>query len=242
MAPWHVQTRFVTHAVFFWIGKDKLDRPMQGDMDRFCTIVIVVGAVILVFMGYSEMNRMNVQRQASGMCGRAAKLTTGNEPKSAKAASAKRSFAPKSADKVLDQTGEFLSLSDTWPNETNSDCAYKPLPQDAKALGVDFTWEAPTEVDQNFDHLKHFADPDKWKQHAGTRSIRSDTVHEEPTYSKTRGLTNPLSLLYHGCGKREEVKFGQACTWFGGTDQYYNARQKTAKCDCLREDCDTCAK
>ena len=213
---------------------------MAGDMDRFCTIVIVIGAIILVFMGYTEMTRLNIQRTNGGMCGRRAQVKSESSQKNAK--SAKRSFAKNNNDKVLDQTGEFLSLSDPWPNETNSDCAYKPLPQDAQALGVDFEWNAPTEVDKNFDHLKNFADPEKWKQHAGIRSIRSDTQHEEPTYTKTRGLTNPLSLLYHGCGKSEEVKFGQACTWFSGTDQYYNARQKTAKCDCLREDCDVASK
>ena len=220
---------------FFLHDKNK---QMATDMDQFCTIVIVIGGVILVFMGFGEITRIN-SRSNPSVCGRAAAIE--NTPKPANARSAKRSFANGglTTEKINDQVGKYLSLSDEWPNETaEEDMKHKELKQDATALNGSFTWEASSDDNKKFEALK--IDPEKVRKTANTKALNPESQIEEPTYSRTRGLANPMLNIYHGCGKNDEVKFGNSCTWFSGTDAYYHARKKTAQCDCLREDCDAC--
>lgn len=155
------------------------------------------------------------------------------------AKSAKRSGELKS-NKVNESVGEYLSLTDEWPNQTVEDCKHKEMEQDKQALGGDFTWEASQEDNDKFEQLK--IDPEKVKLSANTKALSPEMQSEEPTYSRTVGLPNPMLNIYHGCNKNEEIKFGNSCTWFGGTDAYYGARRKTSACDCLRDDCDACNK
>ena len=224
---------------FFFVRQDKLN--IMGDMDRFCTIIVVIGAVVLLLMGYGEITRLNMYRRGTGTCGMQARA--GSSGEDATARSAKRSGQPNTqmmSQKVNDSVGEYLNLVEEWPNETAEDFKHKELPQDEKALGFDFTWEASSEDDKKFDLLK--IDPEKVKRTANTKAINPDVTHEEPTQSRRLGLPNTWLHVYHGSGKNDTVKFGQSCTWFGGTDAYYAARKKTANCDCMHEDCDVCTK
>ena len=130
-----------------------------------------------------------------------------------------------------------MGLTEQWPYDASDDSKHKEMPQEESALKMEFTWEANQEDNQKFDDLK--VDVERIKRTANTKAISPEVQSEEPTHVKSLGLTNPLVNIWHGsCGKKEEVKFGKACSWFGGTEAYMQARNKTASCDCLREDCD----
>lgn len=216
----------------------------MGDMDKFCTIVVVVGAVLLLFMGFGEISRLNNFRRGSTTCGRSASIEDNSEnDTSAAATSAKRSsnsLHMLAADKVKDTVGEYLGLTEQWPYDPSDDSKHKEMPQDEQALKMEFTWEANQDDDRKFEDLK--VDVERIKKTANTKALSPDIMIEEPTHTKTLGLNNPLVDIWHGSfGKKDAVKFGKSCSWFGGTDAYFAARSKTASCDCLREDCDKCA-
>lgn len=214
----------------------------MGDMDKFCTIVVVVGAVILLLMGFGEISRLNTYKRGSNTCGRVANVDASEEDDQTKATSAKRansSATTLGTEKTKDNVGEYLGLTEQWPYDPSDDCKHKEMPQDEQALKMEFTWEANRDDDRKFEDLK--VDVERIKKTANTKALSPDIKTEEPTHTKTLGLNNPLVDIWHGsCGKKEEIKFGKACSWFGGTDAYFAARSKTANCDCLREDCDKC--
>lgn len=217
----------------------------MGDMDKFCTIVVVVGAIVLLLMGFGEISRLNTYKRGSSTCGRVASVDepdTPNDQDTDKATSAKRSgmgVHTMGGEKVKENVGEYLGLTEQWPYDPSDDCKHKEMPQDEQSLKMEFTWEANRDDDKKFEDLK--VDVERIKRTANTKALSPDIKTEEPTHTKTLGLNNPLVDIWHGsCGKKEEIKFGKNCSWFGGTDAYFAARSKTASCDCLREDCDKC--
>lgn len=209
----------------------------MGEVDKFCTIIVVTGAVILLLMGYGEVVRLYSQRRGGNICGRS---STVNQPENTSTViSAKRSLNENSmrAEKHLDSTSEYLGLAEQWPYDVSEDCKHKEMPQDEQALNMEFTWEANQDDNKKFEDLK--VDVERIKKTANTKALNPDVKSEEPTHTKTLGLNNPLVDIWHGsCGKKEKIKFGKSCSWFGGTDAYFSARGKTASCDCLRENCD----
>lgn len=191
----------------------------MGDMDRLCTTVVVVGAIVLIVMGYNEMTRLNVSRGASGTCGMRSTLKK-DEARSAKQTSVNANRKPK------DRSEDFHAIADEWQNDVVTP-THKEHDQDESALRQDFSWENDDEVNKKFDALK--VDPQKVKHSANTRAINQNMDAEEPLGSRRTGMVNPMLQMYHGkCGGKsdDDITFSKSCTWFGGTDAYYKARTK----------------
>lgn len=206
------------------------------DMDRFCTLIVVVGAVVLVVMGYGEIARLRMQTRnlGGGTCGMQARASNeSNVP----AKSAKRATrAPKVPTEEDASDGEYLSLNDEWPNQTEEEPKHKELSQDDKVLSEEFTWEASADDDEKFESMK--IDPEKVKASANIKAINPEIVREQPTHSRTVGMKNPMLAIYHNGGKDEEVKFGKSCAWFGGTAAYFEARERSNQACCVGDKCE----
>jgi len=204
-------------------------------MDRFCSTLIVAAAVVLLCMGYVEMMKMR-SRSFNGTCGMKSDIKS--KASSAKRANTDETIPNRTGDTPL--SDKYMSLSEDWPDDKAS-CTHEEMAQDDEQLGNLFTWDAKQEDEAKFDKLK--IDPEKVKVNANTKPISTETMQELPTYSRTQGLRNPMLDIYHrDCDADERsIKFGESCTWFGGTDAYYNARMTDKMCDCLTENCD-CAK
>jgi hypothetical protein len=229
-------------AIFFLLRLVNTVRShvMSNDMDKMCTLVAVAGVIVLLYMGYTELNRLKMtsctaDRDVCGM--------RGTIPSTA--ASAKRTSAKKQElTTEIKEQGTYLEIDAQWPNqEANEESVHKEYAQDEDSLQRQYSWNADADVNEKFDKLK--INPEAIRKTANTKAVSPDTVIEEPTYSKNLGMSNPVLSIWHkGCSAEKQVQFGSSCTWFGGTDAYYGARQRTNACDCLRdESCATdCAK
>lgn len=191
----------------------------MGDMDRLCTIIVVVGAIVLLVMGYNEMTRLSMTRTGGGTCGM--RSTTKNEARSAKRVSVNANKKPK------ELAEDFHGVADEWQNDTPTP-THKEFEQDDHALRQHFSWDPDDEeVNKKFDSLK--IDPHKVKHSANTRAINQSMDAEEPLGSRRTGMVNPMLQMYHGkCGgkKDEDIQLSKSCTWFGGTDAYIKEREK----------------
>ena len=202
----------------------------MGDMDKLCMVVVVAGAIVLLCIGYGEVSRVRAYSPSDlGTCGMRAKAETVSAKRAASLAEGARPDVP---------NGQYVTLGEEWPNEADEKNKHVEMKQDEEALSSEFTWEASVEDAQKFDTLR--VDPEKVKKLANTKAVSPETQGEKPTYSRRLGLANPLVDLYHG--RRDTVKFGEGCSWFGGTDAYYAAREEKSQCDCLTERCEPSAK
>lgn len=201
---------------------------MVGEMDRFCTLIVVIGAIILIFMGCNEVSRMRVRDRSINTCGmRAATKTSAGADDDSHAKSARKSFAkPQHANDI---NNAFESTNEVPEKE------YIPLTQDDKILKKLFIDTATDEEKLRFD--QHKVDKEQVLQKANTRAITRMSHMDVPTHSKRLGMPNPLLTLRDTCnGKKEEPTFGATCTWFNGTEAYYDARL-TAGSEACKLDC-----
>lgn len=129
---------------------------------------------------------------------------------------------------------KFLKLDEQWPN--SEPAVGKQLLQDEALLTQNYTWEASAEENNKFETMK--INTDQVIRAANIKPGNFFTESEEPSYSKVKGLQNPMLDIYHRNSSSSDIKFGNSCAWFGGTDSYYNARREVTNCDCLTEECD----
>ena len=195
-----------------------------------CTIAVIGIVVFILLHGILDAG---IFPRSSSACGMRSNISK---------TSAKRADVQQG---VEHENTDFLSLTDTWQQSDEG----KP-PQKApneEVFQESFEWnvsnEDDDEVKSKFDKLK--PSTTKAIHAANIKVVNSETLSETPTYSRTQGLSNPMLKIYHGChnGSSSDVKFGNGgCTWFGGTDAYYNTRSQETRCDCLSDDCSTCTK
>jgi len=199
--------------------------------DKLCCLLMVTAAVTLLAMGYCELSKL--RSRSNSTCGMRSEI---NVPP---ARSAKRTAVSQS---VTSEEGHFLNLNESWPDESTSNCKHEEHKQDEASLKENFVWDATKEDNEKFE--RHRVDPEKVRKTANTKPLNPDAILEEPTYYRNLGMADPMHKMYHAKsqGGNAEVKFGNSCTWFGGTDAYYGARSKGKHCDCLREDCETCSR
>ena len=194
------------------------------EMDRFCTFIIVIGAVVLMFMGYNEVVHMSMRNSSAGTCGMKSQLSTPTDGISAKA-----SVKP-----------HPVSAKEDTNEDSNDHFGPKPPPviepEPNPELDQYFSWEGDAAAEPNF------KSPDKASAHksANIRALGTNTQMREVSNKKNVGLLNPM-LQLHGSGADSQIKFSKSCSWFGGTDAYMEAREKSSACNCLKEDCDACA-
>lgn len=192
---------------------------MSSDMDKFCTLVIVAGAVVLLFMGYGEMTRLVSQKSQSVCGGSAAPLTAD------RARSAKRSFAASAVSKYAeDAAAQYLSLNDEWPNKTADEkTTHQEFKQDEASLRPSFgEWMASEEETAKYDSLS--INPSAVLSKANQRAIGPEVVQQKPNYTKVLGLKNPMLSIYHNESKKEDVKFSKNCAMMNMSEAYASAR------------------
>lgn len=197
----------------------------MGDMDRFCTVIVIVGAIVLLLMGYNEMTRLSVARGGGSTCGMRA--TAQKQARSAKRAVNNANVPPP------DHSTQFHGLADEWPNDTSAHATHKENVQHEESLKHNFTWDATHDTDQKFDALK--VEPTRVMKSANTRATNPSEVESDSGVKSTRtlGMPNFMLKMYHGkCGGADEnVKFANASAWFGGTDAYHMKRKESGVSD-----------
>ena len=223
-------------------------------MDRACKIFIVIGAIVLFVMLVGENARSREAStysvppaRTSSTCG-AMRSATPHTQEAAEAASAKRASGSvglahgrtaQAANKA-ESEADYLSLGDPWMNDSVKACEHEMV-QDEASLRQAFTWDVasidPT-VNEKFEALA--ISEEDVKKKANIHAAGPNTLAEPPKQSKRLGLVNPMHAMYHKNGVKD-VDFGSACSWFNGSDAYYDARRRLAKCDCLNEDCEKCS-
>ena len=192
-----------------------------------CTTLLIVGALVLIFLTWSEVSRMNIQ-QKNGTCGAG---VTKIPPTSAKKSN-------QHAIKKKTPTEEYVHLDEHWQNDVSDENKHQEMKQNEEALAPMFTWEADEEDNKKFDDVK--VDPQRALRSANTKGISPDVVQEKPRFTKRLGMPNPMAQLYHSKTDGDEIKFDRNCSWFLTTDAYHSARADVMQCDCLREDCEAC--
>ena len=110
------------------------------------------------------------------------------------------------------------------------------MAQDEVALKSQFAWNAPADVKEQFGKIEQA----RVMKSANVLAGMHDTMSSKPLRTKNLGMPNPMLNMYHKCGEEggERTNFGKACTWFGGTDAYYEARSDKGHCDCVNDKCD----
>lgn len=176
-------------------------------MDRFCTMLVIVGAVVLFLIGYGELRHMYPSK-SQGTCGAPA------------AASAKQAIqkAPKAEPSYEALDGEWLAPPplEKPSSHTNEDLL-------AEQFG---TWDADTSESEKFNAGKVIKVGIKNK--TGILPQRNLTETETPLGTKNIGMPNPMLAIYkNNCGESKNVQFtGESSMCFNATDNYVTARQK----------------
>lgn len=199
----------------------------SGDNCSFSSgfLTALAGTATAAFGIYTICNSQWLFDNSSDACGMPIKVPATSELSAKRAANVATQGVQPSAD---DTAHDYIGLSEEWPNEPVDTSKHEELKQDEASLLPDFTWEATAEEGKKFDAIK--IEPSNVMRTANTKALSQDVHIEEPTYSRKLGLVNPLHSIYHSTGKKEnDVKFGKASTWFGGTDAYYGARDKNIK-------------
>lgn len=186
-------------------------------VDKFCCMAAIIAAIILLSMGFAEMNTYKRIR-SSGTCGRQAQIE--NEKVSAK--HALQGSVP------VPEENEMVKENDTWQ--------YTPPPPDNSTDAVKtedyFGWEAPESVNAMF--LQNAVNT---KDILKSQNIRSNsnalfTQSQEPTYAKVTGLIQDLretalskTDANPGVYNRRKLQCKDPIPW-GGTDIYASALEK----------------
>ncbi len=193
---------------------------MTQNMDQVCTTIVIVAAVVLLCMGFSEMSKMRSTHHRIGgsTCGMKSNQTNSNT------ASAKKSFLENRTNKK-DTT--YMETSDEWPN-AKVDCTHKELIQNGPVLEKNFSWEAGDDIDAQYDKAK--VSYDKAKASANIRSVDVQTMARSTLGTKNLGTPGFMAAVRESTGKGAgEVKFADSCVDFLQSEAYSQARQEVKK-------------
>lgn len=176
-----------------------------------CTLLLIVGALVLGILTFSELARMRESKQ-NGTCGAGLVKT---QPPSAKRSNMHATSKAK-------PVPEFSHLDEDWQNNVSDETKHTEMAQDNTTLLKEFTWEATLEDQKKFDDVR--VDTERARRSANTKGISASAAAERPRYTKKLGMNNPLMEIYHSKSESEDVKFGKTCSWFNATDAYLSAR------------------
>jgi len=192
------------------------------DMDRVCTTIVIIAAVVLLCMGFSEMSKMrsnNSLTRSHSTCG-----MKSNQIKNDGATSAKAAFLENKTNK---KDTAYMTSSEEWPNE-KVECKHKELIQDP-VLNENYSWEASEEVNSQYDKAK--VSHDKAKASANIRSIDVQTMARSTLGTKNLGTPGFMAAVRESTGRNgaAEVKFADSCVDFLQSEAYSQARQEVKK-------------
>jgi hypothetical protein len=210
-------------------------------MDRACQVFIVIGAVVLFIMLIGENWRQPTVYglpKTSNTCGAMRTTTSDAAVTSAKrvGTSVGTQDGRSSSNPGAELESSYGSTNGDWMNLEYKGCQSPEPKQDEAELLKEFSWAAPTEVDEKFDEIA--VSEEKVKASAGLRSVGLNTGMQKPTQAGKLGLrANPWHELLHKESDSKRV-FSKSCPWFGGTDSFHSARKELAMCDCLKEECE----
>ena len=194
---------------------------MEHNMDQVCTSIIVIAVIILLSLGYVEMNRMNNKYNLNmGTCGRKAELEN-KKNVSAKESSMKHLANVKQFQNyaTLDDEVSFGPLV-----SDEKQCKHKEFEQDENSLQKSFnTWQADDEVTAKFSEAT--PNKEKAKTSANVRPISFASSYEEPTNGRKLGLTSFRDMI----NPKPKSTFEQSCVAFNQSDAYASARLKQNK-------------
>lgn len=205
----------------------------MGGMDRYCSMIIVVGVVVLIFMGFNEFTRMTSHRDRTiNTCGMRTHIAS-TKPKienDDSSVSARRSAnrTQNDASKMLSGTqGDYLGLNQDWAYmlADSPDEGYKGQPQDQEALADDFDWAADEQVSKQFDNNK--VDAKKIMYSMNNRSNMNSQA-PEVLYSRQLGMKNYIwDKINNTYGDDSQRSFKKKCApvpW-GSSESYISARK-----------------
>lgn len=178
-------------------------------MDRFCTFIIIIGAVVLLVMGFGELTKMHAYRRSQTTCGMQART---NSPRSAK---------------VTQKLTNALESDDMWPGEIlEKTDEVKEKDPNEEIMRESFEWSADASETEKY-NVKGLKDGLKHKTNIRTAQFMT----EIPEVLNTRVIGTPntmLKIFHKQCGEDAGVKFSnsESSVCFNGTDQYVTARQK----------------
>lgn len=193
-------------------------------VDKFCCMAAIIAAIILLSMGFAEMNTYKRIR-SSGTCGQ--KATIEHEKVSAKHALQGSNPVPVGNDMIKDE--------DTWQ--------YTPPPEDTSTDAVKtedyFGWEAPESVSAMFTNNAVNTKDILTSQNIRSNTFANQTQSDEPTGFKARGrVLDPRETLLPKSSDNpgiydRKVRCKDPIPW-GGTDMYASRIQKALENgDCL---------
>ena len=189
------------------------------NMDRVCTTIVIIAAVVLLLMGFSEMSKMrssNRMMRSNSTCGMKSNQTNASA---------------KSSKSFIDNKGNqkdtfYMKTSDEWQNE-KVDCKHKEFTQDP-VLEKSFTWEAGDEVNNQYDKAK--VSHDKAKASANRRSVdlHSTVSKINNTSSRQLGISGVGDTMRAFAGRDAATpKFADnSCVDILQTEAHYQARQE----------------
>lgn len=185
-------------------------------MDRFCCMVVVIGAVVLIALGCSEFSRLQTTRSSS-TCGMQAQV----DAKSAKKAHVTRKpvvvedFAPVVPDEPSQPFDELVH-----PSQVKQ---YAGQPQDDTALQAMFT-NTPSENEAEFRTI----DPQKAKDSI-TKKVYDTTAAPEPRFNKQLGVENTMLSIFHRATGSDVPKmaFTEGDICFNSSEMHAAAKART---------------
>ena len=186
-----------------------------------CTLLLIVGALVLAYMTWSEVSRIS-NGNKNGTCGAGLVKTP--------PASAKRSNTHATPAKHMPMQ-EYSHLDEDWQNDVSDENKHEEMKQDEAALIPLFTWDATLEDQKKFDDVR--VDHKRARRSANTKGISPDVASEKPRFTKKLGMPNPIAQLYHSKGEGDDIKFDSTCSWFNATDAYHSARADSMGTDCM---------
>lgn len=211
----------------FFVRRSKDNMAQQ--MDQMCTTIVIVIVVILICMGCVEMSKMRTRyNMTSGACGRKSEVEDLRPKISAKEGSVTGSAKPYEPNLDLN-TSAGMNTEDTWDLEVSaSACKHEEFNQNNEEIMQNSfnVWQASAEDTAKFVP----PDKDQIKKNANARSMSIDTQMQEPTMSRTTGITNALlSFRDKHSATSNKRTFSDNCPQWGTSEAHYAARNADNK-------------
>ena len=204
-----------TDYEIFFIFWNK-DQTMPHEMDHMCTTILIATVVIVLYIGFVEMNKIKTRyaNSTSTTCGMKSKNNIDMT-------SAKKSMLENKTGK---KDTSFMTITEEWPVE-DTGCKHKEMEQNNEELSKAFgKWEADSESTQKY--IDASVDQTKAKNSANTRAIDINTSGRVPLSAKNLGTPGFMTAVRESAGKGvENVKFADSCVEFLQSDAYVQARQ-----------------
>ena len=187
-------------------------------MDRFCCMVVVIGAIVLIALTCSEFSRLHAPRSSS-TCGMQARVDASSAKKAhmTKKPVIVEDFAPVPAEDS--EPAPFEEL--VHPSEVKQ---YTGQPQDDDALQSMFT-HTPSDHEAEFKAI----DAQKAKESL-TRKVYDTTAAPEPRFSKQLGVESTMLSIFHRCNEADKPKmsFNEGDICFNSSEMHAAAKAKAA--------------